>query len=240
MVGKVDILAIGAHPDDVELGCGGTILKQISIGYSVGILDLTQGELGTRGNAELRKKEAEKARAYAGALFRKNIGIPDGAVSNSEENKKAIIKVIRQCQPQVVLANAISDRHPDHGNAAKLISEACFLAGLRKYTTILDGNPQEAWRPRKVFHYIQDHHMKPDIVVDISGFMEKKIDLVMCFDSQFFNEASSEPATPISSPAFLQILNGRALAHGRRIGVEYGEGFTCQEYVGTEDILKVL
>lgn len=240
MKNKVDILAIGVHPDDVELGCGGTILKQISMGYSVAIVDLTQGELGTNGTAATRKKEAERARKYAGATARENLKMADGFFENNKANKLKLIKAIRKYQPDIVLANAISDRHPDHGRASLLISEACFLAGLTKIITKEGRTKQEKWRPRKVFHYIQDHHHVPDIVVDISGFMAAKIELVQCYDTQFHNPKKKNKATPISSAAFLETLTGRAVAHGRRIGVEHGEGFTCKEYVGVGDLMGVL
>lgn len=237
---KVDILAIGVHPDDVELGCGGTLLKHVEKGYKVGILDLTKGELGTRGSAELRMKEAEKARAYCGAAFRVNLGFKDGFVTNDEVSKIKIIEVIRACKPEIVLANAISDRHPDHGNAAKLTSEAIFLSGLIKITTKYNGKEQPRWRPRKLLHYIQDYNMRPDIVVDISGYHNSKIELIQCFSSQFFDPESKEENTPISSSDFFEFLRGRAIACGRQIGVEYGEGYTSQPYIGIDDVMKLL
>ena len=237
---KLDILAIGVHPDDVELGCGGTILKQIALGYKVGIVDLTRGELGTNGSAKIRAKESEAARKYAGALIRDNLKMADGFFENNKANKLKIIKAIRQYQPDLVLANAISDRHPDHGRASLLVSEACFLAGLVKVPTTHKGKKQKKWRPRKVLHYIQDHHMKPDVVIDISGFIDQKIELVQCFGTQFYNPKKKSTVTPISSKAFLDGLRGRAIAHGRRVGVEYGEGFMCKEYIGVADIMTVL
>lgn len=237
---KLDILAIGVHPDDVELGCGGTMLKQISLGYKVGILDLTKGELGTRGSAAIRKKESAKAMKFAKVSVRENLGMADGFFENNKANKMKIIKAIRKYRPEIVLANAISDRHPDHGRASLMVSEACFLAGLKKIKTSDKKKNQKNWRPRKVFHYIQDHHHEPDVVIDITGFMEKKIELVQCFATQFYQKSSKGPQTPISSKAFLEGLVGRAQSHGRRIGVAFGEGFTCPEYIGADDIMTVL
>ena len=237
---KLDILAIGVHPDDVELGCGGTILKHIDNGYKVGIVDLTKGELGSRGTATTRKKEAKKAMKYAGVVARENLGMADGFFENTKANKLKIIKAIRQYQPDIILANAISDRHPDHGRASLLISEACFLSGLLKIKTTVNRRSQKHWRPRKVFHYIQDHYMKPDIVVDISGYMDKKIELVMCYETQFYTKSIKGPQTPISSKSFLDGLVGRAQDYGRRIGVEHGEGFVCKEYMGTDNLTTIL
>jgi len=237
---KLDILAIGVHPDDIELGCGATVLKQIALGYKVGFLDLTQGELGTRGNAQLRLEEAESARAYAGATYRVNVGMADGFFMNTPENKIKIIEVIRRFQPDVVLANATHDRHPDHGNASKMTYEACFLSGLLKIKTQHDGKDQTKWRPRKILNYIQDYDIKPDVVVDVTDYMDKKIEFVMQYKSQFYDPDSKEDATPISSPEFIDKLKGRAIEHGRRIGVRYGEGFTCRDFIGVEDVMKVL
>ncbi len=237
---KLDILAIGVHPDDIELGCGATILKQISLGYKVGLLDLTQGELGTRGSAALRLQESEAARAYANAEVRVNLGMADGFFQNTPENKIKIIEVIRRFQPDVVLANAIHDRHPDHGNACKMTYEACFLSGLMKIETTYNNQPQDKWRPRKILNYIQDYDMKPDVVVDVSDYMDQKIELVLKYKSQFYDPNSTEASTPISSPEFIDKLKGRAIDHGRRIGVKYGEGFTCRDFVGVADVMDVL
>jgi len=237
---KLDILAIGVHPDDIELGCGGTVLKHIDLGYKVGILDLTQGELGTRGSGSLRLEEAESARKYAGAMVRENLGFADGFFVNDKQHKLEIIKILRKYQPDIILSNAIRDRHPDHGNASKMISEACFLAGLLKIKTELDGEEQNKWRPRKVFNYIQDYHIEPNFVVDISEYFERKMEMVLCFKSQFYDPNSGGVQTPISSKAFFDSLRGRALAHGRRIGVQYAEGFTTAEYIGVEDITTLL
>ncbi len=239
-VKKLDFLAIGVHPDDVELGCGGTILKHVDLGYKVGILDLTRGELGTRGTSSTRKKEAEAARKFAGVLTRENLAMADGFIANTKENKLKIIQQIRKYRPEIILANSITDRHPDHGNAAKLVSEACFLSGLVKIKTKSGKSNQKPWRPRKVLHYIQDHYLKPDIVVDISKYMDKKIKLVKCFETQFYQKDSKGPQTPISSKSFLDGLRGRSQDYGRRIAVEYGEGFTCSEYVGISDLKDIL
>lgn len=237
---KLDILAIGVHPDDIELGCGGTVLKHIDLGYKVGMLDLTQGELGTRGSAQLRLEEAESARLFSGALVRENLGFADGFFINDKAHKIEIIKIIRKYQPDIVLSNAPRDRHPDHGNASKMIGEACFLAGLMKVPTTLDGIKQEHWRPRKVFNYIQDYNMRPDLVVDITDHFDRKLEMVLCFRSQFYNPGSGGIETPISSKSFFENLKGRALGHGRRINVEYGEGFTSESFIGINDITDIL
>ena len=195
---KLDILAFGAHPDDVEISSGGTILKYISEGKKIGIIDLTKGELGTRGSAELRMEEAKKASTLLSLSIRKNLNMKDGFFEETEENKLKIIQEIRTYQPEIVLANSISDRHPDHGNAGKLIADACFLAGLQKIETKIDGIVQEAFRPRLVLHYIQDYFIEPDIAIDVSAFTEEKIKVIQSYKSQFFDPQSSEPNTPIS------------------------------------------
>ena len=236
----IHILAIGVHPDDVELSCGGTVIKHIELGYRVGMLDLTRGELGTRGNAELRLKEAEDARALVGAEFRENLSLEDGFFVNDKESKIALIKRIRHHRPKIVLANSITDRHPDHGRAAKFVSEACYLSGLAKIETEVDGVLQEKWRPDQVYHYIQDHHIKPDLVIDISGYLERKFEMIACFKSQFYDPNSEEDNTPISSKEFLDMLEGRAVDFGRRIGVVHGEGFTSDKYVGAAHFFDLI
>jgi len=238
---KLDILAIGVHPDDIELGCGATVLKQINLGYKVGFLDLTQGELGTRGSAKIRLEESEAAKAFAGALVRENLKLADGFFRNDHASKIKIIEIIRKYQPDIVLANAIKDRHPDHGKASKLVYDACFLSGLVKVVT-LDENDQkqDKWRPRKLLNYIQDMDLVPDIVIDVTGYIEKKVELVLHFKSQFYDPDSNDIETPITSPEFIQNLTGRAINHGRRIGVQHGEGFTCETLVGIDDITKLL
>lgn len=223
---KVDVLAIGAHPDDVELGCGGTIAKLISEGKSVAIVDLTQGELGTRGTNITRAEEAKNASKVLGISARENLKMKDGFLLNDEEHQMKIVKMIRKYQPEIVLANAIDDRHPDHAKAAKLVSDACFLSGLVKIET---GKNQKAWRPKQVFHYIQWKHIKPDFVVDISDFMEKKIEACLAYKTQFYNPKSKEPMTPIATKDFLDSLTYRAQDLGRLSGVQFAEGFTTEK-----------
>lgn len=232
---KVDFLAIGAHPDDIELGCGGTIAKLVSEGKSVAIVDLTQGELGTRGSAELRHLEAQKAADILGVSARENLKLKDGFLHNSEEYQMAIVEMVRKYQPDVVLANAIDDRHPDHAKASKLASDACFLAGLRRIETTLDGQQQEPWRPKHIFHYIQWKEIKPDFVIDISDFLAKKIDSCMAYSSQFYDPNSDEPETPISNRDFFESLTYRAQNLGRLSGVTYAEGFTYERLIALKN-----
>lgn len=233
---KLDILAFGAHPDDVELGCSGTLSKEISLGKKVGIVDLTRGELGTRGSAEIRDKEAKKAADILGVSIRENLGFRDGFFVNDEMHQLEIIKMIRKYQPDVVLCNAIRDRHIDHGKGSKLVSEACFLSGLRKIETELNGESQNAWRPKVVYHYIQWENIEPDFVVDISGFMKQKMDAVMAYDSQFYNPDSKEPISPITSKNFLDSVTYRAQDLGRIVGVDYAEGFTVERYLAVNSL----
>lgn len=223
---KVDILFIAAHPDDVELCCGGTVYKHIEEGASVGIVDITAGELGTRGNAQIRAEESAKASDLMGISFRENLGLRDGFFDLSESSKLSVIRCIRRHQPEIIITNAIRDRHPDHGRAAKLVSESCFLSGLPKIEMEADGQLLKAWRPRNVYHMIQDRYITPEICVDITSYMDKKIEAVMAFRSQFYDPVSSEPHTPISGLDFLEFLKGRAREMGRLIGVEYAEGYT--------------
>ncbi|WP_148871029.1 bacillithiol biosynthesis deacetylase BshB1 [Tenacibaculum adriaticum] len=237
---KLDILAFGAHPDDVELGCAATIAKEISLGKKVGIVDLTQGELGTRGSAELRFTEAENAKEILGVSIRENLGFADGFFTNDKEHQLEIIKMIRKYQPEIVLCNAIDDRHIDHPKGSKLVSDACFLSGLVKVETELNGVYQERWRPKQVFHYIQWKSIEPDFVVDVTGFMNKKIASVMAYSSQFYDPKSNEPETPITSKNFTDSVEYRAKDLGRLIGVEYAEGFTSERYVGVENLSKLI
>lgn len=240
---KVDILAIGVHPDDVELSCAGTIIKHIQKGYTVAILDLTRGELGTRGSAELRQQEANAAAKILGVNFRDNAGLADGFFEHCETSIRAIIPFIRKYKPDIVLANALDDRHPDHGRAAKLTADACFYAGLRRIETFdHDGNPQEAWRPKTVFHYIQDVHLTPDFVIDISPYFNQKMDAIMAFGSQFFNPAqqTGEPQTPISSKSFMMALQGKNSVFARSIGTEYAEGFNFSRTPGIDDLFHLI
>lgn len=237
---KVNILAIGVHPDDVELSCSGTILKHIEMGYTVGILDLTKGELGTRGNAETRLLEAKKAAEILGVSFRINAGFSDGFFKNDEAHQKELIKFIRKCKPEIIFANAVSDRHPDHGRAAALISEACFYSGLSKIETFFENEKQEAWRPRAVYHYVQDRFLKPDFVVDVSKYVEIKMKAIEAFSSQFYNPNSTEPETPISSKEFYNLILNRMATLGRDINCAYAEGFTVERTAGINNLIDLL
>lgn len=232
---KVDILAIGAHPDDVELGCGGTIAKLISEGKKVAIVDLTQGELGTRGTNETRAVEAAEASRILGISARENLKMKDGFLLNSEEYQLEIIKVIRKYQPEIVLCNAIDDRHPDHAKASKLVSDSCFLSGLIKINTTLDGVEQKFWRPKQVFHYIQWKNIEPDFVIDISKFLDKKVEACLAYKTQFYDPNSTEPMTPIATKDFLDSLTYRAQDLGRLSGVDYAEGFTTEKYLALKN-----
>jgi len=236
---KLDILAIGVHPDDVELGCSGTLLKHIDMGKKVGIVDLTRGELGTRGSGTLRLKEAEAARKKLGALVRENLKMKDGFFQHTHENLIKIAKVIRKYQPDIVLANAISDRHPDHARAAKLTADACFIAGLAKVKIKDKNKALTRWRPRAVYHYIQDYTLHPDFVVDISPYMDKKIESVLCFGSQFYNPKSKELNSPISSKNFLDSVRAKCSVYGRIIGVEFAEGFNVSRPIGVNDLFDI-
>ena len=237
---KLDILAFAAHPDDVEISSGGTLLKYISEGKKIGVVDLTKGELGTRGSAELRMSEAKKASELLGLSVRENLNMKDGFFEETEENKLKIIQEIRKYQPEIVLANSISDRHPDHGNAGKLVADACFLSGLQKIETTCDGKLQKAYRPRLVLHYIQDYYLEPDIAVDVSAFAEQKIKVIQAYKSQFFDPQSSEPNTPISGEEFFDFLKGRMMSVGRPFGANYGEGFTISRVFGVSDLFQLL
>ena len=237
---KLDILAIGVHPDDVELSCVGTLLRHIDLGYQVGLLDLTLGELGTRGSAEIRTQEAKASAQLMGALVREQLDIEDGFFTHNQENLLKIIHIIRKYQPEIVFANALEDRHPDHGRAAKLIAEACFLSGLMKIETQEAGEGQQAWRPKNVFHYIQDRALKPDFAVDISDYVEKKFQCIMAFKSQFFDPLSKEPVSPISSQSFLDSVRGKDSVYGRYIGCNYAEGFNVSRVMGVKNIFDLM
>ena len=226
---KVDILAIGAHPDDVELGCGGTLAKLISEGKTVAVVDLTQGELGTRGTNITRAQEAAEATTIMGYVNRENLKMKDGFLSNSEENQMEIVKMIRKYQPEIVFSNSIDDRHPDHAKASKLVSDACFLSGLVKIETTLENVNQQPWRPKQIFNYIQWKHITPAFVVDISHFMSTKIEACLAYKTQFYDPDSKEPMTPIASKDFLESLTYRAQDLGRLSGVAYAEGFTTEK-----------
>ncbi|QCX53400.1 bacillithiol biosynthesis deacetylase BshB1 [Elizabethkingia sp. JS20170427COW] len=231
MINKVDVLAIGAHPDDVELSCAGTIAKLIAEGKKVAIVDLTQGELGTRGTKEIRHAEATKAAEILGVVARENLKMRDGFLVNSEEYQLRIIEKIRKYQPEIVLCNALDDRHPDHAKAAKLTADACFLSGLRMIETSDEGEHQQAWRPKHVFHYIQWRDLKPDFVVDITGFLDKKIESCAAYSSQFYDSNSQEPQTPIATKDFFESITYRAQNLGRQTGVEYAEGFNTARII---------
>lgn len=236
---KLDLLAIGVHPDDVELGCSGTIINEVHLGKKVGILDLTQGELGTRGTVETRYAEAAEAARIMGIHVRENLKMRDGFFENDEQHKMQLIRVIRKYQPEIVLANALEDRHPDHGRAGKLIAEACFLAGLIKIETRDEqGNPQDRWRPKYVLHYIQDRLQEPDLVIDITDVFEQRMRAVEAYSTQFYNPdmQTGEPATYISTPDFRESVVARARMMGKRIGVKYAEGFTTQKTLGIKNL----
>lgn len=233
---KLDILAFGAHPDDVELGCAGTILKEISLGKTVGIVDLTRGELGTRGSADLRDQEATASAQILGVSVRENLRFRDGFFANDEVHQLEVIKMIRKYQPEIVLCNAIEDRHIDHAKGSKLVSDACFLSGLMKIETQLDGENQKAWRPKLVYHYIQWNDIKPDFVVDITGFTDKKVAAILAYSSQFYDPNSNEPESPITSKNFLESLNYRSRDLGRLVGVEHAEGFTVERYLAVNSL----
>ena len=223
----VEVLAVGVHPDDVELGCGGTLLKLRAAGRSVAILDLTRGELGTRGTPELRVQEAAAAARLLGVDQRLNLGLRDGFLGASEAEVRAVIGVLRALRPRVVLANALDDRHPDHGQAAALVRRACFLSGLRRIETRSGGESQAPWRPDNLFHYIQDRWMLPSFVVDVSAHFEAKLVAVRAFASQFYDPQSQEPETYIASQAFWEYHRARAQELGHFIGAAYGEGFVA-------------
>lgn len=233
---KLDILAFGAHPDDVELGCGGTIAKEVALGKKVGIVDLTRGELGTRGSVAIRDEEASVAAKILGVLVRENLNMRDGFFVNDEKHQLEVIKMIRKYKPEIVLCNAIDDRHIDHGKGSKLISDACFLSGLLKIESEYEGKKQEVWRPKLVYHYIQWKNLEPDFVVDITGYNEKRIEAVLAYGSQFYDKNSKEPVTPISSKNFLESLNYRARDLGRLIGTDYAEGYTVERYLAVNSL----
>lgn len=233
---KLDILAFGAHPDDVELGAAGTIAKEVSLGKKVGIIDLTRGELGSRGSAVIRDEEAIKGAAVLGVSVRENLGFRDGFFINDESHQMEIIKIMRKYKPEIVLCNAFDDRHIDHAKGSKLVSDACFLSGLIKIETTIDGVQQEHWRPKQVYHYIQWKNIEPDFVVDISGFMETKMESVLAYSSQFYDPNSKEPVTPITSKNFLDSIKYRAQDMGRIVGVDFAEGFTVERYLAINSL----
>ena len=232
MAEKLDILAFGVHPDDVELGCAGTILAALAQEKKVGIIDLTRGELGTRGTAETRKKEAADAAKVLNVLTRENLQMADGFFQNDEAHQRKVIAVIRKYRPEIVLCNALEDRHPDHGRSAELVQSAAFLSGLRKIETSEDGQVQQEWRPKYVFHYLQDRFLQPDFVFDISEYIDKKVEAILCYTTQFYNPDLNEPETYISNPEFMDAIRARAMMLGKRIGVKYAEGYVTTKMIG--------
>ena len=237
---KLDILAIGVHPDDIELSCAGTLLKHIAMGKKVGILDLSAGELGTRGSGDLRLQEAGEAAKILGISVRNNLGMADGFFINDREHQLEIIKKIREYQPEIVLCNAIEDRHPDHARASQLISEACFYSGLRKIGTKMNDEIQAAWRPKAVYHYIQDRHLKADFVVDVTEFVDKKMESIKAYSSQFYNPDSKEPVTPIAVKNFLEVVTSKMAIFGRDAGYTYAEGFTVERTIGVTNLFDLI
>ena len=237
---KLDILVLPVHPDDAELGCAGTILKHVALGKKVGIVDLTKGELGTRGTAEIRAEEAEAAGRILGLTVRENLGLPDGFFENTRDYQLKVVSAIRKYQPEIVITNAYYDRHPDHGRANQLVENSAFLAGLRKIETYADGVLQEAWRPRLVLHFIQDTYITPDVVIDVTEYWDQKVASIMAFGSQFYNPNwENEPQTYISSPEFLKVVEGRAIEYGKSIGVKYAEGFTSKKILGVDSLFDL-
>lgn len=239
MVNKVDILAIGAHPDDVELACGATIVKHVKQGKKVAVVDLSEGELGSRGTVEKRYSEAAEASAILGLVERKNLQLPDGFFQEDQESLTRLIRQIRYFQPTIILANAPSDRHPDHGRGAQLIARAVFLSGLIKIHTSYNDVNQEAWRPAALYHYIQDYFLEPDFVVDVTDFVETKFEAIKAYKTQFFDPTSNEPQTPISGEDFFDFMRGRMMQYGRPIGVKYAEGFIADRYIGVDDLFDL-
>jgi len=233
---KLDIIAIAAHPDDAELSVAGTLLKEKQAGKRIGIIDLTRGELGSRGTAETREEESANASKIMNLDVRINLGMADGFFEYNKENQIKIIEQLRKYQPDVVLINAVSDRHPDHGKGGRLAKDSCYLSGLSKIITEMDGETQANWRPKSVHHYIQDYYMKPDFVVDISDYVDQKLEAIMAYKTQFFNPNSNEPKTPISGEEFIDFLKGRWADYGRYIGAEYGEGFVSTRPVGIDSL----
>jgi bacillithiol biosynthesis deacetylase BshB1 len=236
---KLDILVFGAHPDDIELGCGGTVAKEIANGKKVGLIDLTRGELGTRGTAKTRDQEANDASKILGVTVRENLGFADGFFINDKDHQLKVIEMVRKYQPEIVLCNAIDDRHIDHGKGSKLVSDACFLSGLLKIETDLDGKAQDKWRPKQVYHYIQWKNLEPDLAVDISGYIDIKMASVAAYKTQFYDPNSKEPQTPITSKNFTDSIKYRARDLGRLIGVDYAEGFTVERHVAVDSLFDL-
>ena len=237
---KLDVLVLSVHPDDAELGCAGTLLKCAAEGKTTGIVDLTRGELGTRGSAEIRDREAKASAEILGLSVRENLALPDGFFQNTKEYQLKVIEAIRKYQPEIIITNAYHDRHPDHGRAHELVEAAAFLSGLRKIETYADSELQQAWRPKLVLHFIQDNYIKPDILVDVTNYWDKKINAISAFGSQFFNPNwENEPQTYISTPDFIQIVEGRAREFGKSIAVKYAEGFTSKKILGVNSLFDL-
>jgi bacillithiol biosynthesis deacetylase BshB1 len=237
---KIDILAFAAHPDDIELSASGTLMKHIAQGKKVAIVDLTRGELGSRGTIETRREEAKAAAEIMGVSARVNLALQDGFFEHNEENLLKVVEQIRYFKPEIVLANAVEDRHPDHGKGSKLVSDACFLAGLIKVKTYFESDKQEPHRPRLVLHYIQDRYIKPDVLIDVTDFYDRKMEAILAYKTQFFNPNQNGPQTPISGKDFLDFLSGRMAEMGRSIGVSYAEGFTCDRTLGVNDLNQLI
>ncbi|PZX56969.1 bacillithiol biosynthesis deacetylase BshB1 [Algoriphagus ratkowskyi] len=236
---KLDILVFAAHPDDAELGCSGTIASHVAKGHTVGVVDLTRGEMGTRGTPVLRLQEANASSKILQLSARENLGFKDVYFQNDEVHQSKLIEMIRKYRPEIVLANAVTDRHPDHGKGSSLATTACFMSGLRKIETQIDGIPQEAWRPKFVYHYIQNNYIEPDFVMDITPFWQTKIDSILAFQSQFYDASSEEPQSFISDPEFLPFIEARAREFGHKIMAKYGEGFTVERMIGAEDLFNL-
>ncbi len=239
---KLDILVFGAHPDDAELGAGATIAKAVDQGKKVGIVDLTRGELGTRGTAEIRDQESEEAAKILGVLFRSNLEFADGFFTNDKNHQLEVIKMIRKYRPEIVLCNAVEDRHIDHAKGSKLVSDSCFLSGLVKIDTKFEGDDQwqEPWRPKQVYHFIQWKNLNPDFVVDVTGYIETKTAAIMAYRSQFYDPKSKEPETPISSKNFIDSVTYRARDLGRIAGVAHAEGFTTERVVAVDSLDQLI
>jgi N-acetylglucosamine malate deacetylase 1 len=238
---KLDILVLASHPDDAEISCAGTIARHVALGHKVGIVDLTRGELGTRGTVELRAKEAAASSKILGVAVRENLGLKDGFFQNDPTHQLSVIRAVRKFQPTIVLANAIYDRHVDHGKGASLAYDGCFLSGLIRIETVDDeGNKQAPWRPRAVYHFIQSLYIEPDFIVDISEYWDKKVEAISAFKSQFFDPESREAETYISNPGFIKMLEARAIDWGYAIGTKYGEGFTTRRYPGVNSLFDLL
>ncbi|WP_276089070.1 bacillithiol biosynthesis deacetylase BshB1 [Pedobacter sp. JY14-1] len=237
---KLDILVLAVHPDDAELGCSGTIARYIAEGRKVGIVDFTRGELGTRGSAEIRDQEAADSARILGLHVRENLRFRDGFFKNDEPHQMAVVRMLRKYRPEIVLTNALEDRHPDHGRAGDLSNDACFLSGLPRISSQDNGQEQEAWRPRLVLQFIQDRYLKPDVIIDITPYMDTKIASIKAFRTQFLSPGGEQPQTYISSPDFFESVIGRAREFGKSIGTTYGEGFTSRKLIGVANLFELL